>query len=134
MGAVSSRMGFYSYTCAKTHLPIMSAVSWGDDRAGVVVLSEDGVIFRGFYDGYGRVLSKEGMELELDDCDVLGGAVKLIAEKFYEGEGFGDLGPSGGDPGQGHFHDPDRVEAWYSSGGFPTLRDYWNAYFAGREF
>ncbi len=123
-------MGFYSYTCAKTHLPIMASTSWGDDYSKVVVLSKSGSIFRGLYDGYGRVLTPEGIDVELDDGEVMGGKIKLVAGKFYSGESYDEIGCSGSDPGQGHFHDQDKVEEWYANGGFPTRKDYRDAYFS----
>lgn len=123
-------MGFYSYTCAKTHLPILASTSWGDEYSKVVVLGENGTVFRGVYDGYGRVDVDGGMEVELDDGKILDGKVKLVASRFYDGEAFGEVGKSGADPGQGHFHDPTRIEAWYARGGFPSWGDFRNAYFA----
>lgn len=123
-------MGFYSYTCAKTNLPIMASVSWGDDYSKVVVLGKNGDMFRGTYDGYGRVCTLDGMEVELDDGDILSGKVKLVSGLFYAGETHGALPPSKTDPGQGHFHDSDRIGAWYARGGFPTWEDYRDAYYS----
>jgi hypothetical protein len=123
-------MGFYSYTCAKTNLPIMASTSWGDSFSSVVVLSEDGNIFRGSYDGYGRVFTSDGMEVELNDSSIMSGKVKLVSGSFYKGEKFSSLEKSRNDPGQGHFHDPDKVEKWYSLGGFPSWQDYRDAYYS----
>ncbi len=123
-------MGFYSYTCAKTHLPILASTSWGDEYSKVVVLDGEGTIFRGLYDGYGRVVTRAGAEVELDDGAILSGKVKLVSGKFYSGERFDELGRSSSDPGQGHFHDSDRIDGWYANGGFPSWADYRNAYFS----
>jgi hypothetical protein len=122
-------MGFYSYTCAKTNLPIMASTSWGEDYSRVVVLGEDGSIIRGVYDGYGRVFTKEGIEVEIEDESVMKGRVKFVSASFYGGEKFSALSPSRPDPGQGHFHDEDKVSKWYSAGGFSTWDEYRMAYY-----
>ena len=70
------------------------------------------------------------MEVELDDGAILEGKVKLVSGKFYSGERFDALGRSGFDPGQGHFHDQDKIDGWYARGGFPSWADYRNAYFS----
>jgi hypothetical protein len=69
-------MGFFSYTCSKTHLPILADDPRG--RSKVVVLDKDGSKFRGTYDGYGRVYGAMG-EMELDYGNVLNGDVKLLS-------------------------------------------------------
>jgi hypothetical protein len=125
-------MGFYSYTCAKTNLPIMASVSWGDEYAKVVVLGESGSFFKGVYDGYGRVLTPDGTEVEMEDSKILSGRLKLVLLKFYENERFEELGKSHSDPGQGHFHDEDLVDEWYSKRGFATWKEYRDAYFKKR--
>ena len=122
-------MGFYSYTCAKTNLPIMASTSWGDEYSKVVVLGASGSKFNGTYDGYGRVMTDDGAEVELDDSDIMTGRMKLVSKKFYNGERYDDLPPSKSDPGQGHFHDESKVEKWYAQGGFPTWKEYREAYF-----
>lgn len=121
-------MGFYSYTCAKTNLPIMASTSWGDDYSKVVVLGQTGSIFQGIYDGYGRVLTSEGMEIELDDSAILSGKIKLVCQKFYAGEKFEDLPKSRNELGQGHFHNEEKVQEWYDKGGFPSWKEYAEAY------
>ena len=90
-------MGYFSKTCAKTHLPIVHD-SWGYAALNrVVALLPNGAKIRGSYDGYGRV---DGQELheEWDD-------VKFVLEQHYNNESYNDLGKSGNELGQGHFMD-----------------------------
>ena len=125
---VSWGMGFFSYTCAKTNLPILASTSWGGEESEVVVLFDDGSIMKGAYDGYGRVLTSVGSELELDYSSVLNGSVKLVLKKFYNGEDFSGLGRSWDEPGQGHFHDPEKIREWFAQGGFPSRAAYIEAF------
>ncbi len=106
----------------------MASTSWGDDYSKVVVLSSSGSIIRGIYDGYGRVLTPEGMEVELEDSEILSGKIKLVSEKFYNSEKFEDLSKSMSELGQGHFHNPETVESWYAKGGFSSWKEYRDAY------
>lgn len=122
-------MGFYSFTCAKTNLPIMASTSWGDEYSGVVILGESGSMVRGIYDGYGNVLTPEGMEVEIDFDSVLSGKLKMVSARFYKGDKYEDLPSSKTDPGQGHFHDEDKVRDWYAKGGFSTWKEYRDTYF-----
>ena len=48
-------MGFFSKTCAKTHLPIVSHYKDIPRLSEVVALLPNGKKFTGSYDGYGRV-------------------------------------------------------------------------------
>lgn len=123
-------MGFFSYTCAKTNLPVLASTSWPEEYSRVVVLDEDGNKFSGSYDGYGNVITRDGSEIELDPYgdSILSGKIKLVLKKFYDGETFQDLGRSNNDPGQGHFHDEGRIQLWYSRKGFPSHREFVEAY------
>lgn len=125
-------MGFFSYTCAKTNLPVLASTSWPEEFCKVTVLTESGDVFRGVYDGYGRVVTQFGSEVELDDSVVTRGGIKFVLTKFYKGEKFGDLGKSHNDPGQGHFHDEEKIKEWYTKGGFPSAKEYYRAYW-GKE-
>lgn len=121
-------MGFFSYTCAKSNLPILASTSWPEKYSRIIVLDEDGNKFAGSYDGYGNVFTQAGAEIELDDSAIHAGRTKLILKSFYDGETFEDVGQSKHDPGQGHFHDEGKIELWYSRGGFPSHREYVEAY------
>lgn len=107
----------------------MAATTWGSKYSDVVMLSKIGTVIHGVYDGYGRLDTELG---ELTIYEVMGeGApddAKLVLKRFYAGEKFDDLGPSFSDPGQGHFHDPVLVEAWFTKGGFTSYTAYCNAY------
>jgi hypothetical protein len=123
-------MGFFSYTCAKTNLPVLASTSWPEKYSRVVVLDDEGNKFSGSYDGYGNVITRDGSEIELDPYGdaILSGKTKLVLRKFYEGETFEDLGRSNNDPGQGHFHNEDKIELWYARGGFASYQEYLGAF------
>lgn len=88
-------MGFFSKTCAKTHLPVCAAPFKGDAFfCDVVALLPNGKTIVGTYDGYGRI-----GEQELVDFD----AVKFVLAHAYNGEEYADLGESGREMGQGYF-------------------------------
>jgi len=110
----------------------MASTSWGDEYSKVVVLGSGGSCFRGIYDGYGRVTTPEGMEVELEDAEILAGKIKIVAEKFYDGDKFEDLPKSMSELGQGHFHNPETVAAWYGRGGFGSWEEYRQAFCAAR--
>lgn len=121
-------MGFFSYTCAKTFLPIMASTSWPEEYCRVAVVSKDDSVLRGTYDGYGRVFGEFG-EVEIDYENILSGRIKMVAERFYKGERWADIpNKSHDDIDQGHFHDEDKIEAWYKKGGFASYREYVDAY------
>ncbi len=95
-------MNFFSYTCAKTGLPIMagSAASQKDHHlCEVVVLFRAGDRYIGTYDGHGRVGALEVAEL------MSAGQAKMVLKFFDEGEEFGDVpGMSSHEPKQGFLH------------------------------
>lgn len=113
-------MGFFSYTCAKTHLPVMNVYSCRNkEMYEVVVLFSNGDRRTGEYDGYGRVAGIENVYEPMAD-----GKIKWIIKKFYNDEKFEDLGPSHNDPGQGHFHDQGALEEAFARGGFKTYEEF----------
>lgn len=104
-------MGFFSYTCAKTGLPILADGPWRDVGASeVVALYPNGDRIRGSYDGYGRVGGRE----ILDDMDRPGGA-KLVLAEFFANEKYDSLGTSNHEPGQGYFHDEAFINAMFTA-------------------
>jgi hypothetical protein len=121
-------MGFFSYTCAKTNLPVLASTSWPEKYSRVVVLDDEGNKILGSYDGYGNVDTQTGAEIELDDSSILSGQTKLVLNAFYTGETFEDLGRSNSDPGQGHFHNEEAIELWYARGGFASYQEYLGAF------
>lgn len=125
----SQDMGFASFTCAKTHLPIMAGTSWPEPEfCNVVMLTPNGDTVRGTYDGYCN-LSTEAGDIRLDfDAVAERGEIKLVLAKFYQGEKFADLGVNGFEYGQGHFHDMGYIRKWYDRGGFKTYEEYKHAY------
>lgn len=122
-------MGFYSYTCCKTNLPILASTSWGTNNySSVHLLGQDGSSVQGHYDGYGRIDMNNGESLEEIDERIQSGKWKLVLSQFYSGEKFDQLGNSRHDPGQGHFHDQHKIEQWYAQRGFPSYKDYLQAF------
>ena len=59
-------MGYFSKTCAKTHLPVVVQTLGIPHLNNVVALLPDGTKLEGSYDGYGRVAGKSLMG---DDYD-----------------------------------------------------------------
>jgi len=139
-------VGFFSWTCAKTNLPILASTSWGDspDFTDVVLLAEGGKsVLYGTYDGYGRIevdfrrkpkgfqpyaefeLMEEGLDNELET-----GAAKMVLAKHYDPstDTFDSLGRSRHEPGQGHFHEQEFIEQCRASGGFGSYEGYVLAY------
>jgi hypothetical protein len=93
-------MGYFSYTCAKTGLPVISNDSGCDSKFyKVVMLERDGSIIKGEYDGYGRI----GRHSEAAHNVGGRGGDKLVLAHFYAGETYEQLGDSGHDPNQGAF-------------------------------
>jgi hypothetical protein len=93
-------MGYFSYTCAKTGLPVISNDSGCDPKFyEVVLLERDGSVIKGEYDGYG------GIGCHRDAAHNVGktGGDKLVLAHFYAGESYEQLGDSGHDPNQGAF-------------------------------
>ena len=98
-------MGFASFTCAKTHIPIMNFYSDGNpENYTIVLLSENEEPIQGEYDGYGNLVNRDG-ELHIF-ADVEDGKKKIVLKKFYGKEKFSDLKRNSPDPGQGHFYKP----------------------------
>jgi hypothetical protein len=106
-------MGFFSWTCAKTGLPIMAGVGNTKDeirraQSEVVLIFPDNTKYRGMYDSYGRVGSEE-------ITDIMGNATppKLVLAAFYDNERYADLKQSGDEPGQGFFHDAEFIDRMF---------------------
>lgn len=113
-------MGFFSKTCAKTHLPVIHEGRGFPRLSKVVALLPDGEIIRGSYDGYGRV---NGVNLT-DDWD----NVKFVLESDYEGELYKDLPKSGDELGQGHFMSNDFLFYCLLNKRFKTRAEYTRAF------
>lgn len=118
-------MGFTSFTCAKSHLPIMAGTSWtgSDEMCDVVALSPDGAKIEGRYDGYGGI---DGRTLDIDD--LIAYRVKFVLKKYYTGETYEQLAKSGNELGQGHFHDEEWIEKLYRAGPLNSYQAYVDAY------
>lgn len=122
-------MGFSSFTCAKTNLPILASVSWSNTASAVVLLSKSENPIKGDYDGYGRICTEEGEEIAIDWDAMDSGETKLVLQEFYSGESYKDIvGISHNEPGQGHFHSEETIKAWFAQGGFPTHKDFLDAF------
>ena len=95
-------MGFFSKTCAKTHLPVITIYKNGFNQfKSVVALYPDGKKIAGDYDGYGRVGDISVFGEEYDDD--LWNKVKFVLQQHYNGETYAQLGKSHDELGQGYF-------------------------------
>jgi hypothetical protein len=120
-------MGYFSWTCAKTHLPVMAADAGMDGLSRVVLLTMDGSTVRGSYDGHGRIIGEAG---KVDVVEALTrGRGKLVLERAYDPETdrFDTMTASKRDPGQGWFHDEDRLRSWLARGGFASHEAFLDA-------
>lgn len=54
-------MGFFSWECVRCHLSATPNADWSQR---IVVITRDGQLFKGDYDGYGRIEDIELMEYE----------------------------------------------------------------------
>ncbi len=128
-------MGFFSYTCAKSNLPALASTSWDDHPfTQVVLINKDGIVAEGAYDGYGRIFGREDEDVfEMNDGGFFGfienGKMKFVLKSHYDpNDSFDSIGKSNDDPGQGHFHNEDFIEACRVVGGFSSYEDYKAAY------
>lgn len=104
-------MGYYSFTCAKTGLPVASGDCGCEPKFyRVVVLDRNGSVIKGDYDGYGRVGDYD------DAAEGVGerSGPKMVLAHFYRNESFEQLGVSGHDPDQGAY-DPGFWPAMYQA-------------------
>lgn len=114
-------MGFFSKTCAKTHLPICASARC-DRLSQVVVLYPDGQKLEGEYDGYGRV----------DGVDILPNGydhdkwekIKFVWKEKYEGESYKDLGKSHNELAQGYFMDEEFLSYCLTTQSFKNYSEY----------
>jgi hypothetical protein len=120
-------MGFFSKTCAKTNLPIITVHREGsfEELTSIVVLYPDGKKLEGIYDGYGRVIDGDDVIPIMEDC----GSdewddVKFVLSKHYAGETYEQLGKSGRELGQGFFMNDDFLEFCVEKGKFKSYAEY----------
>lgn len=119
-------MGFFSKTCAKTHLPIVADCVGYPKLNEVVVLYPSGLKVEGSYDGYGRV---DGTNLCPDGYDHdLWESLKFVLADAYEGESYKDLGKSHNELAQGYFMDEKFLEHCMAVGSFKNHAEYKKAF------
>jgi hypothetical protein len=93
-------MGYFSKTCATTHLPVVVPEIGIPQLNLVVALFPDGRKLEGAYDGYGRV---GGHDLMAEYSDSEWNKIKFVLQNKYEGEDYDNLGKSGNELAQGFF-------------------------------
>jgi hypothetical protein len=107
-------MGFFSWLCAATGLPILySGIDhWGLSR--VVVIGPSGTV-TGTYDGYGRVTADDGFSFRLPLDKNYSPVGRLVIAEFYDPKQhtFDALKPNAPDPNQGYFWDDSDLVALY---------------------
>jgi len=115
-------MGFFSKTCAKTHLPIVAECVGFPKLHTIVALYPDGKKLEGKYDGYGRV---DGVELCPNGYDHdLWEKIKFVIADEYNGESYAELGKSHNELAQGYFMDSKFLNHCMLSGGFKSYAEY----------
>ena len=119
-------MGFFSRTCAKTHIPVVASHKGIFNQfSQVVVLYPDGHKVVGEYDGYGRV---NGIDLLPECYGKDWDALKFIIQKHYAGENYDDLGKSGNELAQGFFMSREFLIHCELKGGFKNYSAYKKAF------
>mgnify|MGYP003331884663 FL=1 len=119
-------MGYFSKTCAKTHLPVVVQTLGIPHLNNVVALLPDGTKLEGSYDGYGRVA---GQCLVGDDFDHdLWKKTKFVLRDYYEGETYEQLGKSGDELAQGYFMDKAFLHYCIMHGPFKNRAQYTRAF------
>jgi hypothetical protein len=119
-------MGFFSKTCAKTHLPVVHDGRGYPELCEIVVLFPDGHTMTGFYDGYGRI---DGEDIQPEGYDdEAWNAIKFVLRFAYEGETYDQLGPSQDEHAQGHFMDEEFLKHCLEVRRFPSFKGYEQAF------
>jgi len=113
-------MGFFSKTCAKTHMPITANCKKYPRFYNVVALTPDGKVYYGEYDGYGNV---GGVSLS-SEWD----SVKLVLFSDYKGETYEQLGKSHNELAQGFFMDDAFLRYALNKWTFKTIGEYKRAF------
>lgn len=131
-------MGFFSKTCAKTHLPAITMYKEGfPSLTEVVALLPDGRTFRGTYDGYGGVggirLLDEMEKItkfsnDFDRHDYGWGKIKFVLAQYYAGETYDQIGESGSELAQGYFMDDKFLRYCVKHGPFKSRKQYEQAF------
>lgn len=109
-------MGFYSFTCAKSGLPVMAGEAFKEAKfTKVKVLYANGDVIQGTYDGYGRVDGESmGEDLSGFQSQDKSQDPKIVLAAYHCGEPFEALGVSESDPAQGFFIDADFVQGMHA--------------------
>ncbi len=115
-------MGFFSKTCAKTHLPVVAQCKDLPRLNEVVVLYPRGKKVEGSYDGYGRVngedLFPEGIDMKKWN------SLKFVLKEKYAGESYAELGKSGDELAQGYFMSDRFLNHCLRVGSFASYAEY----------
>ena len=120
-------MGFFSKTCAKTHLPIVTMYKDGYPALSeVVALLPDGQVVRGLYDGYGRVAGEDLVHGKRGGWQWP--KVKMVLAKNYNGETYNELPRSGDELAQGYFMSNEFLDYCLEVGSFKTRGEYVKAF------
>jgi len=114
-------MGYFSKTCAKTHLPVVVFEKGVPQLNMVVALFPDGRKLEGSYDGYGRV---GGQNLLDDYTDSGWQKIKFVLQNKYEGEDYNSLGKSGNELAQGYFMDSKFLHHSILKGSYKDYAEY----------
>lgn len=119
-------MGYFSKTCAKSHLPITVQGKGWDQFNKVVALTPEGRVIRGAYDGYGCI-GDENLRENVNG-QWIWEKVKFVLEPHYNGETYHELPRSGDELGQGYFMSNDFLVFCASHGAFKNRAAYVRAF------
>jgi hypothetical protein len=115
-------MGFFSKTCAKTHLPVVADCKGLPRLNEIVALYPNGTKLEGSYDGYGRV---NGIDLLPDGyVEKKWDAIKFVLKDKYAGETYKELGNSGDELAQGYFMSDRFLLHCMKVGSFASYAEY----------
>ena len=123
-------MGFFSWTCAKSKKPILAGVHndwYSHEFSRVTAVYPNGDRISGRYDGYGRIETASGSEIDVAESMDMGKAPKLVLTHFYDNEKWSDLSKNESDRGQGYFYGNDEMEEMFGLPPEGEWRDRWTA-------
>ena len=109
-------MGFFSWRCSKSNISIPTMyLNMPRKYSEVVLVTPDNRCLRGVYDGYGRIISDSGDEINiLSEVEEIN-QVKLVRADKFNGEKYSELEPSKDCPYQGFFYSKSYVTRNFSN-------------------
>ena len=124
-------MGFSSYMCAKSKIPIPAFpyANFPPEFSEVVLVLPDDSAIEGTYDGYqnidnvnvmdsvGAFVTEDMIQPGSDSFDVVSEMTKIVLKSEYEGDTYDELPSSEFDPDQGYFYEESTRKQIYKAHG-----------------